>query len=142
MIYTHITDALKAPSLIRLKENIYVARFEIMKLYSTLAAVRHLLEKEIVKPGDTLLDSSSGIYAYSLALVCLKYGLKCHIIASKSVDDSLRVQLELLGVTVEPINASPTLKMDQELRVNRCKEIIRQKKMFIGCSNIMMIFII
>ena len=123
-MFTHVSDALKAPSIIQLKGNLFVARFETMKLYSTLAAVRLLLERGIVKPGDTLLDSSSGIYAHSLALVCLRYGLKCHIIASRSVDASLLIQLKLLGVKVEGINASPTLKMDQELRVNRCKEII------------------
>ncbi len=127
-MYEHVSDALKTPAIIHLQGNLYVARFETMKLYSTLAAVRILLEKKIIKPGDTLLDSSSGIYAYSLALVCLRYGLNCHIIASRSVDKALRVQLELLGVKVEGIDASPTLKMDQELRVNRCKEITAKEK--------------
>ena len=123
-MFDHISDALTAPSIIKLQDGLYVARFELMKLYTTQTAVEQLLKKGVVKPGDTLVDSSSGIYAYSLALVCMKHGLKCRVVASRSVDDAMRIQLELLGVTVEGIEASPTLKMDQELRVNRCKEIV------------------
>lgn len=127
MIYSHIADAIKSPSLINLKDNLYVARFESMKIYSTLAAIKHLLDCGKVRKGDTLLDSSSGIYAYALGLACQKYGLHCHIIASKTVDATLKLQLELMGATVEPVKASPTLKMDQEKRVERIAEILADR---------------
>lgn len=124
MIYEHIADAIKAPKLIHLKDNLFIARFESMKIYSALAAVKTLLDKGKIKSTDTLIDSSSGIYAYALALACNKYCLKCHIIASKTVDAALKVQLELMGATVEPAAAAPNLKMDQENRVKRIHEIL------------------
>lgn len=127
MIYPHIADAIKTPALVHLKDNLYVARFESMKIYSTLSAVKTLLDSGKIKTSDTLLDSSSGIYAYALALACNKYQLQCHIIASKTVDPMLKMQLDSLGAIVEPAKSSINLKMDQENRVKRIKEILAQR---------------
>ena len=66
-MFEHITDAIKAPALIRLSERLVVARFETMKVYSALVAVERLLEAGVVDRRSTLVDSSSGIYAYALA---------------------------------------------------------------------------
>ncbi|TQV70575.1 pyridoxal-phosphate dependent enzyme [Exilibacterium tricleocarpae] len=127
MIFPHISDALKTPAIVHLRDNLYLARFESMKIYSTLAAVKELLARGQIGPQDTLLDSSSGIYAYALALACHKYGLRCHIIASKTVDPTLKLQLELMGAVVEPAASAPNLKMDQQNRVKRIEEILRTR---------------
>lgn len=124
MMFDHIADAIKAPAFIRLAPNLYLARFETMKVYSTLVAVKMLLDRGLVRPGDTLLDSSSGIYAYALALACHKFGMKCHIVGSQTVDRTLLVQLQILGATVEQVPALATLKLDQSRRVERVAELL------------------
>jgi cysteine synthase len=96
-----------------------------MKVYSALGAVRHLLETGVIQPGDTLVDSSSGIYAHALALACHRFGLKCHIVGSTTVDRTLKIQLEILGATVEQVPSSNNLQLDQNLRVRRIGEILR-----------------
>lgn len=96
-----------------------------MKVTSALAAVRHLLDTGVVRPGDTLLDSSSGIYAYALALACHRYGMRCHIVGSTTVDDTLRAQLAVLGAHLEQMPPSASLKLDQSRRVERIGEILR-----------------
>ncbi|GGZ43872.1 cysteine synthase family protein [Streptomyces poonensis] len=130
MIHPHIADALKVPDLVRLTDGLVLIRFESMKIYSALAAVRHLLDRGTVRPGQTLIDSSSGIYAYALALACHRYGMRCHIVASTTVDITTRAQLEILGATVEQVTPSQNLKLDQELRVRRVKEILAERP---GC---------
>ncbi|MER6997979.1 cysteine synthase family protein [Streptomyces sp. NPDC000410] len=124
MIHPHITDALKVPDLVRLTENTVLIRFESMKVYSALAAVRDLRDRGVIRPGQTLVDSSSGIYAYALALACHRYGMRCHIVASTTVDATTLAQLEVLGATVEQVTPSPSLKLDQELRVRRVRELL------------------
>ncbi|MET9290865.1 cysteine synthase family protein [Streptomyces sp. NPDC003077] len=124
MIHPHIADALKIPDLVRLTDGMVLVRFESMKIYSALAAVRHLLARGTVRPGQTLVDSSSGIYAYALALACHRYGMRCHIVASTTVDATTRAQLEILGATVEQVRPSRNLKLDQELRVRRVREFL------------------
>ncbi|MCP2257840.1 cysteine synthase A [Streptoalloteichus tenebrarius] len=127
-MFDHIADAIKIPDIVRLTDNVFVARFETMKVYSALAAVRHLLETGRVRRGDTLVDSSSGIYAYALAMACHKYGMKCHIVGSTTVDRTLRTQLEILGATVEQVRPSASLKLDQKQRVERIQEILRESE--------------
>ncbi|MCX4821261.1 pyridoxal-phosphate dependent enzyme [Streptomyces sp. NBC_01142] len=123
-MHVHIAEAVKKPDLISLQPDMVCLRFETMKIYSALGAVRHLLESGVVKPGDTLIDSSSGIYAQALALACHRYGMKCHIVGSTTVDRTLRVQLEILGATLEQVKPSKNLRLDQELRVRRIAEIL------------------
>ncbi|MEW2261822.1 cysteine synthase family protein [Streptomyces sp. NPDC047853] len=127
MIHPHIADALKVPDLVRLTDGLVLLRFESMKIYSALAAVRHLLERGTVRPGQTLVDSSSGIYAYALALACHRYGMRCHIVASTTVDATTLAQLEILGAAVEQVRPSRNLKLDQELRVRRVREILAER---------------
>lgn len=95
-----------------------------MKVVSALAAVRHLLDTGTVRPGDTLLDSSSGIYAYALALACHRHGMRCHIVGSTTVDRTLRTQLAVLGATLEQMDPCDDLKLDQKRRVERIHEIL------------------
>ncbi|MFE3741344.1 pyridoxal-phosphate dependent enzyme [Streptomyces sp. NPDC059134] len=127
VVHGHITDALKAPDLLRLTDNIVLARFETMKVYAALGAVRALLERGTVSPGQTLVDSSSGIYGLALALACHRYGLRCHIVASTTVDATIRAQLEILGATVDQMPPSRHLRLDQERRVRRVRQLIAER---------------
>ncbi|MFJ6636422.1 pyridoxal-phosphate dependent enzyme [Streptomyces sp. NPDC091376] len=97
-----------------------------MKVVSASAAVRHLLDTGAVRPGDTLLDSSSGIYAYALALACHRHGMRCHIVGSTTVDHTLRTQLAVLGATLEQMEPCSDLKLDQKRRVARIQEILTE----------------
>lgn len=124
MTFSHITDALKMPQIVRIAPNLYVARFETMKVYSALQAVQHLLDVRKINHNTTLLDSSSGIYAYALALACHRFKLKCYIIASKTVDQTLMSQLRVLGATVEQVPPEATLKLDQSRRVERIHQLL------------------
>ncbi|WP_046779620.1 pyridoxal-phosphate dependent enzyme [Streptomyces yangpuensis] len=122
----HIAEAIGRPDLIRLDDRLVCLRFETMKVVSALAAVRHLLDTGVVRRGDTLLDSSSGIYAYALALACHRYGMRCHIVGSTTVDHTLRTQLAVLGATLEQMEPCSDLKLDQKRRVERVHEILAE----------------
>ncbi|MGP4110766.1 pyridoxal-phosphate dependent enzyme [Streptomyces sp. 4N509B] len=123
-VHEHITDAVRAPDLVRLAPRVVLARFETLKVYAALGAVRALLDRGTLSPGQTVVDSSSGIYALALAMACHRYGLRCHIVASTTVDQTLRVQLEILGVTVDQMPPSQDLRLDQERRVRRVRELL------------------
>lgn len=120
----HIADSIGRPDLVRLDEGLLCLRFETMKVVSALAAVRQLLDTGAVRRGDTLVDSSSGIYAYALALACHRYGMRCMIVGSSTVDSTLRTQLEVLGVELEQMEPCDDLKLDQKRRVARIGEIL------------------
>ena len=124
MIHAHYADAIADPDAIQVEDGVVCLRFEVMKVRSALGAVRHLLDAGLVGRGDTLVDSSSGIYAHALALACHRHGMRCHIVGSTTVDRTLRVQLEILGATLEQVRPSADLKLDQNLRVQRVGELL------------------
>ncbi|MFJ6572304.1 pyridoxal-phosphate dependent enzyme [Streptomyces sp. NPDC091292] len=126
-VHEHITDALKDPAFVRLSDSVVLARFETMKVYAALGAVRALLDAGRVVKGQTLVDSSSGIYALALAMACHRYGLGCHIVASTTVDAALRAQLEVLGATVDQMPPSESLRLDQERRVRHVRELLDRR---------------
>lgn len=123
-IHEHITDAIKTPALVRLASNMVLVRFETLKVYAALGAVRSLLARGVVRKGQTVVDSSSGIYALALAMACKRYGLGCHVVASTTVDATTRAQLEVLGVTIDQMPPSDNLRLDQHRRVARVKELL------------------
>lgn len=129
-MHDHYAEAVKKPDLIAITPTLICLRFETMKVYSALEAVKYLLEAGQVKRGDTLIDSSSGIYAHALALACHRYGIKCHIVGSMTVDPTLRMQLEVLGATLDQMPASDSLRLDQKMRVQRIAEILRDNPTF------------
>ncbi|GAA3223258.1 cysteine synthase family protein [Pseudonocardia petroleophila] len=124
MIHPHCADAIADPDPIQVEPGVVCLRFEVMKVRSALGAVRHLVESGLVRRGDTLVDSSSGLYAHALALACHRYGMRCHIVGSTTVDRTLRLQLEILGATLEQVRPSADLKLDQNLRVHRVGELL------------------
>lgn len=123
-MHEHYADAIADPDPIRLASDLVCLRFEVMKVRSALGAVRHLLSVGAVRRGDTLVDSSSGIYALALALACHRYGMRCHIVGSTTVDETLRVQLEILGATLERMPPSTSLMLDQNRRVERVGQLL------------------
>jgi cysteine synthase len=123
-VHEHYADAIADPDPIRVAPDLVCLRFEVMKVRSALGAVRHLLSAGAVRPGDTLVDSSSGIYALALALACHRYGMRCHIVGSTTVDETLRVQLEILGATLERMPPSKNLMLDQNRRVERVGQLL------------------
>ncbi|MFI5982232.1 pyridoxal-phosphate dependent enzyme [Streptomyces sp. NPDC051555] len=122
----HIAESIGRPDLVRLDDRLVCLRFETMKVVSALAAVGHLLDTGVVRRGDTLLDSSSGIYAYALALACHRHGMRCHIVGSTTVDHTLRTQLAVLGATLTQMEPCNDLKLDQKRRVERIHEILAE----------------
>lgn len=127
-MYNHIADAMKKPAIIRLESNLFALRFETMKLYSTITAVERLLHEGRIDMKTTLIDSSSGLYAYALAMACHKHGLKSRIVASTTINKSLATLLENLGAHVEKIPAQTTLKLDQKFRVEKVLDVLKKER--------------
>lgn len=124
-MFDHMADALARPALVRLRPGLYTLRFESMKVTSALGAVEALTADGTIRPGDTLVDSSSGVYAFALALACRKYGYHCHVVASPVVDPVLKAQLIGLGATVDQPRASEDACQDQAGRVSRVIEFVK-----------------
>ncbi len=130
-IYQHIIDYTKSPVLVRISDGLFALRFDLMKIYSVLYAVEELLSKKIIDKNTVLIESSSGVYALSLALVCHKFGMRCCLVLSEHVDKITLIQLKLLGnVTIRILNSDSlekkTFANDQDLRVGIVHRLLKE----------------
>ncbi|SEC02485.1 cysteine synthase A [Arthrobacter woluwensis] len=121
---THPADFLSKPVLLTVRPGFHVLRFESMKVASAVTTVRTLLNEGRIDRGSILVDSSSGIYAVALAMAAHKFGLRCKIFASTTVDAVTQAQLKSLGAEVESVPPSASLKLDQGERVRRVQAYI------------------
>jgi cysteine synthase len=124
-IYNHVADHTQHPIIVKLKDNFYMACFQWIKLCSILHIIEEALKKNILKEGDTVIDSSSGTYAYSLMLACHKYKLKCIIVGSSAINNELKTMIEILGGIVYIIDNGV---YSQQARVDFVKEILNKHK--------------
>jgi len=115
----HVIDHLEIPTLMELEPNLYVVRFESMKLESADHAVESLLESGEIGQETTVVDSSSGVYAVALAMAAHKHGIRAHIVGSAVMDDATAVQVESFGATVERVPPQGSLHRDQSERIRR-----------------------
>lgn len=122
-IYSSVADAKILPKLIQVKDNLIVVSFEWMKIMTVQFVIKKLLNNGKIRPGDTVIDSSSGVYAYSLALVCKQYGLNCVIVGSSAINEKLKIMLELIGTKIYIIPAE-TPKDSELNRIKFIKEYL------------------
>ncbi|WP_129657465.1 pyridoxal-phosphate dependent enzyme [Rothia uropygialis] len=124
-ISRHAGQSLGAPDLIELTPQLFTLRFEVMKARSARAALGRLMQEGTIRAGSTVIDSSSGIYACALALACHEFGVHCYIVGSTTIDETLRIQLDLLGAELEQMPPSESLRADQHRRVSRVQELVK-----------------
>lgn len=122
-IHPNTTDAVVLPQLIRLTDNLIIAKFGLMKLLPAKYTLEKALAEGRLTRDQTVVETSSGTYALGLAMVCAENGLKFHIVSDPAIDDALRLRLESLGGTVSIIRGqSPA---DGSLQVLRLKALHR-----------------
>ncbi len=94
-----------------LKANIY-AKLEFMNPGGSVKdrIAKYMIEKAEkegrIKPGDTILENSSGNTAMGLAIVCLQKGYKLKIVLRDTTSEEKLKMLEILGVDIIKVDAS------------------------------------
>ncbi len=94
-----------------LKANVYV-KLEFMNPGGSIKdrISKYMIEKAEregrIKPGDTILENSSGNTAMGLAIVCLQKGYKLKIVIRDTTSAEKLKMLEILGVDLIKVDAS------------------------------------
>ncbi|MGW9210538.1 cysteine synthase family protein [Embleya sp. NPDC055664] len=124
-----IGDAVAAtemPRLVRLEHNLYAACFTVMKLLPA----RHILDTAIargeLRPGMTVVETSSGTFGLGLAMVTALRGYPLVLVSDPVLDAPLRARLEDLGARVEIVPEPAPVGGHQRARLDRLDEIRKE----------------
>jgi cysteine synthase len=90
------------PDLVRLRNTRNVAGLlaRPSKVFAAAGALLDAIRGGHLKPGQPLLETSSGTMALGLAVLCQALGLMLYLVVDRWVQPSLRYQLQLLGANV------------------------------------------
>lgn len=121
--YNSVVEATELPRIIRLSQNLFAAAFRLMKLLPARHMVDKAEEAELLRPGGTVIETSSGTLALGLAIVCRLRGYELIIVGDPVIDRNLKTQLELLGATVELVESTDQPGGVQRARLARVEEL-------------------
>ncbi|MBV7262663.1 pyridoxal-phosphate dependent enzyme [Photobacterium sp. WH77] len=115
-MYQSPLEYYSSPDLIKVSNKIYALSFKYMKVPSVKFVIDKLiLENKIDPTIHELVETSSGTYAMSLAIVSKQMKLKSTIIIDGSVDENFRMMLKALGTKVIKISDN---KLSQNERID------------------------
>ncbi len=100
-----VIDELSFPQLMSVKNNLHVAKFDLMKFTPAMCILNDALEAGVLKPDDRVIESSSGTFALALAIVCSLFGLKITLVTGP-VSPIVRWRLESLGASLHVVDQS------------------------------------
>ncbi|WP_346012300.1 cysteine synthase family protein [Streptomyces sp. SID3343] len=121
-----IGDAVAAaemPRLVRLEHNLYAACFTVMKLLPARYIVDTAVERGELRPGTTVVETSSGTFGLGLAMVTALRGYPLVLVSDPVLDAPLKARLEDLGARVEIVTQPAAVGGHQRARLDRLAEI-------------------
>jgi S-sulfo-L-cysteine synthase (3-phospho-L-serine-dependent) len=121
--YNSVVEATELPRIIRLSGNLFAAAFRLMKLLPARHMIDKAEEAELLRPGGTVIETSSGTLALGLAIVCRLRDYELIIVGDPAIDRNLRAQLELLGASVELVDNADQPGGIQRARLVRVEEL-------------------
>ena len=115
------------PNIGTLNKNYLYLQFTSMKIVPAFyIIVKNIINKKI-KKNTIVIESSSGNFAYGLALICNYFKIKLIIIGDKGIDYDLKNKLKLLNTKVLIVGNS-SVKNIQSLRLSVLKKQLRINK--------------
>ena len=117
-------DSLCRPSLIQMEQNIFAAKFDLMKIVPARYILETALANGDLQLGGLVVESSSGTFALGLAQVCVNLGLRLSLVTGP-LEDSVKWRLEHLGAAIDIVpSAGNTLGGIQQARLNRLQHVL------------------
>lgn len=101
-----------------------------MKDRAAFNMIQHALLNKTIKPGDTVIESSSGNMAIGLALACQYYGLRFMCIVDERTGKHTTDMLQALGAEIMRITSSDLQSGESllEARLRTLKSIVGTKQ--------------
>ncbi|TCP67345.1 pyridoxal-phosphate dependent enzyme [Baia soyae] len=122
------------PHLYRVRDNLFLVQFKVMKVLPALHIVSRAMERGEMKQDSLVVDTSSGTFALGLALVCHHFKLKLMIVSDPALDKNLKARLEDLGANVLVVEEPDEQGNYQSKRLEIVRRIVAENKNAFWCN--------
>jgi len=100
-----IIDSLSHPTIVRVTDNLYAAKFDLMKFTPAKRILDDALDTGQLQSGGQVIESSSGTFALALAILCSIYELRLTLVTGP-LSTIVRWRLESLGARIHVVPAA------------------------------------
>ena len=129
-MFKNLPDFIKRhlfPNVSRFNKNYFFLQFNSMKIIPAFYIILKNKINKNIKKNTVVIESSSGNFAYGLALICNYLKIKLIIIGDRGIDEDLCNKLKLLNTKVIIVGNSKT-KNIQSLRLKVLKKQLSKHK--------------
>lgn len=123
-----VSESQKKPQLLHLGNNLYVLSFYVMKLLPAIHMLEKARQEKLLDEQTLVVETSSGSFAYGIALACTELGLRFKIVSENYKMDSLLLK-QLLNQNGEVlIVQNPAAKGGmQQARLDRLYKVMKEE---------------
>ncbi|AVS62331.1 pyridoxal-5'-phosphate-dependent protein subunit beta [Paracidovorax avenae] len=125
--YESPLDAMRDAVVFPLDERMHMLAFKAMKIVPAHFIIHKAIARGDLKPGGSVIETSSGNFAFGMAMVCNRMNSRFIAISDPAIDDSYRRQLEMLGGRVEIVTDKKSCQGYQKARLDRLHEILESE---------------
>lgn len=125
-MHDQISLAELMPKLIRISDNLTLAKFELMKILPAWHIVSNALLDQRLDPAYPIVETSSGSFALGIAIVCNKLNIPFVIFSDTAIKPQLAKQLQVLGGTVKILPDNITGDRPQEYRLLALQDFLER----------------
>lgn len=122
-MYNKYSDSIQLPALIRISDNLIIAKFELMKIIPAKYIIETGIRHHLIDPDIPIVETSSGTFALGLGIVCAEMNLPFFIISDPAIDQTLEQRLIQLGGKVQLLSQHDN---PQVMRLNALKDYLIQ----------------
>lgn len=120
-------------SLFPIGRMLHMASFKAMKIIPAHFIINKAIARGDLAPGGTVIETSSGNFAFGMAIVCNQLNYPFVAIGDPAIDPSYKRQLEMLGGRVEIITDKKGSQGYQKARLERLHEILDTNRHSFWC---------
>jgi cysteine synthase len=113
------------PRIFRCSKNLHLAAFFLMKLLPARAIITRAIDEGVLKPGGSVIESTSGTFGLALAMLSRVYDFKAILVSDPVIDSLLKSKFVDLGVQLEIVHTKGEGGY-QRARMARLREMMEQ----------------
>jgi len=92
-IFPNYSSSIKDPYLIQIGDNLFVLSFHVMKLLPALHMLKKAQAERKIQENSLIVETSSGSFAYGIALACTELKLPFAIVTDHKIDPLIKEQV-------------------------------------------------
>lgn len=124
-IFSNYSTSLKDPSLIQIGSNLFVLSFHVMKLLPALYMLKQAQAAGKLDKNSLVVETSSGSFAYGIALACTELQLPFAIVTDHKIDPLIKEQIKGQKGTLFIVKNKPGNGGIQQARLNKLYEVLK-----------------